>query len=167
MEAVIRLLLPHVTRWQRFELLTDTWAPIFTFLWYTRRVESAPMLRSIALSRGNTYFAAEGQGFEPATLKQPVPLFGDIALDNLREVSFAGVHVDWSKSALRNLVAFELKYHARDRGCFGHAEASVVCGDETGVVWGWDLLDVSVLIFYASTFSTTIRNSPAHSICVL
>ena len=114
MEAVVRLLLPHVIRWQRFELLTDTWAPIFTFLWYTRRVESAPMLRSIALSRCNAYFAAKGQGFEPAALKQPVPLFGGIALDNLREVSFAGVHVDWSKSALRNLVALEFKYHARD-----------------------------------------------------
>jgi hypothetical protein len=29
------------------------------------------------------------------------------------------------------------------RGVFGHAEASVVCGDEKGAVWAWDLLDVS------------------------
>ena len=31
----------------------------------------------------------------------------------------------------------------RCRACFGHAEASVVCGDENGQVWAWDLLDVS------------------------
>ena len=30
----------------------------------------------------------------------------------------------------------------RCRACFGHAEASVVCGDENGQVWAWDLLDV-------------------------
>ena len=31
----------------------------------------------------------------------------------------------------------------RCRGCFGQAEASVVCGDENGMVWAWDLLDVT------------------------
>lgn len=30
----------------------------------------------------------------------------------------------------------------RCRACFGHAEASVVCGDEKGMIWAWDLLDV-------------------------
>jgi mitogen-activated protein kinase organizer 1 len=30
----------------------------------------------------------------------------------------------------------------RCRGCFGHGEASVICGDEQGMVWAWDLLDV-------------------------
>lgn len=33
----------------------------------------------------------------------------------------------------------------RCRACFGHAEATVVCGDETGQVWAWDLLDVCPL----------------------
>ena len=31
----------------------------------------------------------------------------------------------------------------RCRACFGHGEASVVCGDENGQVWACDLLDVS------------------------
>jgi mitogen-activated protein kinase organizer 1 len=31
------------------------------------------------------------------------------------------------------------------RAVFGHAEASVVCGDERGSVWAWDLLDVRTL----------------------
>ncbi len=30
----------------------------------------------------------------------------------------------------------------RCRSCFGHGEASVICGDENGMVWAWDLLDV-------------------------
>jgi len=33
----------------------------------------------------------------------------------------------------------------RCRASFGHGEASVVCGDEKGLVWAWDLLDVSDL----------------------
>ncbi|KAJ7287776.1 nuclear mRNA splicing protein [Mycena rebaudengoi] len=33
----------------------------------------------------------------------------------------------------------------RCRGCFGHGEASVICGDEQGMVWAWDLLDAKPL----------------------
>ncbi|THH08143.1 hypothetical protein EW145_g2900 [Phellinidium pouzarii] len=34
----------------------------------------------------------------------------------------------------------------RCRACFGHAEASVICGDENGQVWAWDLLDATPLL---------------------
>lgn len=34
----------------------------------------------------------------------------------------------------------------RCRACFGHGEATVICGDEQGMVWAWDLLDVSALL---------------------
>jgi mitogen-activated protein kinase organizer 1 len=30
----------------------------------------------------------------------------------------------------------------RCRACFGHREATVICGDEEGRVWSWDLIDV-------------------------
>ncbi|KAL5507067.1 hypothetical protein ACEPAH_6523 [Sanghuangporus vaninii] len=33
----------------------------------------------------------------------------------------------------------------RCHACFGHAEASVICGDENGQVWNWDLLDAKPL----------------------
>ena len=40
----------------------------------------------------------------------------------------------------------DFKGHAsasyRIRACFGHGEASVLCGDEEGKVWAWDLVDV-------------------------
>lgn len=115
MENAIRLLIPHVERWHTVELLTDTWAPIFTFLWYTRKVKSAPVLETISLSRCNVYFASKGEMFSPVALKQPIPLFGDAeALPALCTVSLAGVHVDWSISNLRNLKELELKYHASD-----------------------------------------------------
>ncbi len=34
----------------------------------------------------------------------------------------------------------------RIRACFGHGDASVVCGDEDGKVWAWDLVDVRVVL---------------------
>ncbi|KAF8586681.1 nuclear mRNA splicing protein [Ramaria rubella] len=33
----------------------------------------------------------------------------------------------------------------RSRACFGHAEASVISGDEQGCVWAWDLVDATSL----------------------
>lgn len=33
----------------------------------------------------------------------------------------------------------------RCRACFGYAEASVVCGDENGCIWAWDLVDAAIL----------------------
>lgn len=30
----------------------------------------------------------------------------------------------------------------RVRACFGHGEATVICGDENGQIWAWDLVDV-------------------------
>src|ERR1700691_3207131 len=115
MENVIRLLSPHVSRWRNLELFTDTWSPIFTFLWYLRKVQSAPMLERLSLSRCNVYFAASGEIFRPAALKQPIPLFGGgEGLKRLQKVVLAGVHVDWSNSGLLDLVELELKYHAMD-----------------------------------------------------
>lgn len=37
----------------------------------------------------------------------------------------------------------------RCRACFDHAEATVACGDENGMVWAWDLLDVRLLLLQA------------------
>lgn len=36
----------------------------------------------------------------------------------------------------------------RCRACFGPGEASVICGDENGQVWAWDLLDVRVFLVH-------------------
>jgi mitogen-activated protein kinase organizer 1 len=47
-----------------------------------------------------------------------------------------------SGKLLNDFTGHSLKNY-RSRACFGHNEASVVCGDENGQVWAWDLLDVS------------------------
>ncbi|KAG6842154.1 hypothetical protein C0991_001647 [Blastosporella zonata] len=33
----------------------------------------------------------------------------------------------------------------RCRACFGHGEATVICGDENGQIWAWDLVDAKLL----------------------
>lgn len=51
----------------------------------------------------------------------------------------------------------------RCRSCFSHGEASVVCGDEEGRVWAWDLLDVSIssiLLSSALTRLTMVQAVP-------
>ncbi|EEB89081.1 hypothetical protein MPER_12866, partial [Moniliophthora perniciosa FA553] len=104
MKVILKLLLPHVGRWKTFEMLLDTWEPMHTFLVQTSGVKEAPMLQSVALSRVNAYFVTKGQTFQPDDLKKPVPLFGGCALGSLRDVTLSGVHVDWTRSHLRNLL---------------------------------------------------------------
>lgn len=41
----------------------------------------------------------------------------------------------------------------RIRACFDHGEASVVCGDEGGAVWAWDLVDVRAICSFATKLS--------------
>ncbi|KAF8551261.1 hypothetical protein OG21DRAFT_1418332, partial [Imleria badia] len=104
MESLMRFLVPHASRWHSIELLTDTWAPIFTFLSCTAAIESTPLLQSIRLARCNAYFVAEGETFRPADLALPVAWFGGGAsLSHLCHVSLSGVHVDWAQSGLTGL----------------------------------------------------------------
>ena len=115
MESIMRFLVPQASRWQSIELLTDTWAPIFTFLSYTTAIDSAPLLRTIRLARCNEYFVSQGETFRPVHLALPVAWFrGGAGLSYLRHVSLSGVHVDWTQSGLAGLRELELRYHARD-----------------------------------------------------
>ncbi|KAJ7184794.1 hypothetical protein C8R46DRAFT_466736 [Mycena filopes] len=118
MEAVLDLLLPSAGRWRSFELLTDTWAPIFTFLLRTQSLGPVlANLEKLLLARCNAYFARKGQMFEPTALGQHLPLFGageKTVLPRLREVMLTGVHVNWAAPPLANLTTLELKYHAAD-----------------------------------------------------
>lgn len=51
--------------------------------------------------------------------------------------------MDMSSGRLLNDFTGHVNTAYRCRGCFGHAEATVVCGDENGMIWAWDLMDVS------------------------
>lgn len=54
--------------------------------------------------------------------------------------------MDMSSGRMLNEFKAHLNDSYRCRACFGHGEASVICGDEKGQVWAWDL--VSVIIVY-------------------
>ena len=53
----------------------------------------------------------------------------------------------------------------RCRACFGHGEATVICGDEKGQLWAWDLVDVGpgLTLFMPLIDSSTGRPAPAQS----
>ncbi|PFH50903.1 hypothetical protein AMATHDRAFT_75291 [Amanita thiersii Skay4041] len=53
--------------------------------------------------------------------------------------------MDMSTGKLLNDFSGHVNTAYRCRGCFGHAEATVICGDEKGMVWVWDLMDAKVL----------------------
>ena len=114
MQSIMQLLITHVERWQIVEMRADTWAPICTFLWLSRGAKAAPVLEKLSLSRCNAYFTSRDQTFQPASLRRPIKLFGDIALGRLREVSLVGVHIDWSDPPLKNLTHLVFQYHAHD-----------------------------------------------------
>ncbi|KAH0589892.1 hypothetical protein J132_06328 [Termitomyces sp. J132] len=114
METIIRLLMVHACRWKHFELFTDTWAPIFTFLCYTRHIKSVPLLVSLSLHRCNAFFASKEATFAPVEMRMPIQLFGGRVLERLRQVTLTGVHIDWSTPLLCNLTRLEFRYLASD-----------------------------------------------------
>ena len=114
MQSIMQLLITHVERWQMVEMRADTWTPICTFLWLSRGAKAAPALEKLSLSRCNAYFTSRDQTFQPTSLRRPIKLFGDIALERLREVSLVGVHIDWSEPPFKNLTHLVFKYHAHD-----------------------------------------------------
>ncbi|OJT02492.1 WD repeat domain-containing protein 83 [Trametes pubescens] len=53
--------------------------------------------------------------------------------------------MDMSTGKMLNDFSGHASSSYRIRACFGHGEASVVCGDEDGKVWAWDLVDAAPL----------------------
>jgi mitogen-activated protein kinase organizer 1 len=53
--------------------------------------------------------------------------------------------MDMTTGKLLNDFSAHTNSEYRCRACFGHGEASVICGDEKGMVWAWDLLDVRLI----------------------
>ncbi|KAL6308147.1 nuclear mRNA splicing protein [Sparassis latifolia] len=53
--------------------------------------------------------------------------------------------MDMSTGTMLNDFTGHTNTSYRCRACFGHGEASVICGDEKGMVWAWDLVDAAPL----------------------
>lgn len=72
--------------------------------------------------------------------------------------------MDSSTGKLLNDFTGHVNEAYRCRACFGHAEASVICGDENGQVWAWDLLDVCPLrSFYNFIVSQNSQRQKSYS----
>jgi mitogen-activated protein kinase organizer 1 len=54
--------------------------------------------------------------------------------------------MDSSTGKLLNDFKGHINISYRCRACFGFNEASIVCGDENGSVWAWDLVDVNIQV---------------------
>lgn len=96
MQVIMGAVLPEIQRWQEITILADNWAPLHAFLHYVQNM-FPPLLRKLSLQRHNPYFAGPSQKFAPATSRVFVPLFGNVALEELRTVELQGIHVDWGK----------------------------------------------------------------------
>ncbi|KIY67170.1 WD40 repeat-like protein [Cylindrobasidium torrendii FP15055 ss-10] len=53
--------------------------------------------------------------------------------------------MDMSTGKMLNKFIGHKNSEYRIRGCFGHGEANVLCGDEDGRVWEWDLLGATTM----------------------
>ncbi|KAG6848789.1 hypothetical protein H0H93_013980 [Arthromyces matolae] len=53
--------------------------------------------------------------------------------------------MDTATGKLLNDFTGHLNTSYRCRACFGHGEANVICGDENGQIWNWDLLDAKLI----------------------
>lgn len=68
--------------------------------------------------------------------------------------------MDGSTGKLLNDFNGHVNTSYRCRACFGFNEASIICGDENGAVWAWDLLDVSIQV----SLRTEVHSFPDHSL---
>ncbi|KAH9485025.1 WD repeat domain-containing protein 83 [Psilocybe cubensis] len=53
--------------------------------------------------------------------------------------------MDCSTGKMLNDFTGHVNESYRCRACFGHGEATVICGDEKGQVWAWDLVDAKIM----------------------
>ncbi|KAF5393221.1 hypothetical protein D9757_000702 [Collybiopsis confluens] len=53
--------------------------------------------------------------------------------------------MDMSNGKMLNDFSGHANSSYKCRACFGHGEANIICGDENGMIWAWDLLDAKLL----------------------
>ena len=111
MVEIMQWLGPSHPRWRSLTVLTDTWAPMHTFLAYSTMFSSLPRLEELSLNRCNS-FAGLPDAPDPVPF-DPVELFGGNAnLPRLRHVTLAGTHIDYSCTGFKNLLSLDLRHQA-------------------------------------------------------
>lgn len=106
------LLVPHVSRWRSFQLLTSDYAHMHTALTALSKCPSAPLLETLQLYHYDD--ADEAEEFEPKELSQSFRILDGDA-PKLSVMALWGVHIDWDSPGLfAHLTDIELAYHAKD-----------------------------------------------------
>ncbi|KAF6758919.1 hypothetical protein DFP72DRAFT_988900 [Ephemerocybe angulata] len=101
MQDILNRLIPEAKRWKALDILTDYMASHLLFPSPHQNHRRPPPPR--------------GQTFEPVALNEHIPLFGGSPIPKLRQLCLTGVHIDWTKSSLRNLTCLEFKYPRHGR----------------------------------------------------
>lgn len=109
MVEIMQWLGPSHPRWRSLTVLTDTWAPMHTFLAYSTMFSSLPNLERLSLSRCNA-FTGLPDAPDPVP-SDPVELFGGNAhLPKLRHVTLAAVHINYSCTGFEGLLSLDLRH---------------------------------------------------------
>ncbi|TDL22119.1 hypothetical protein BD410DRAFT_788809 [Rickenella mellea] len=117
-DFIADLIIPHVERWQRFELMVSDFAIMHKALSRMAECTSAPLLEGLQLYHYED--CEDYEIFSPKHLRAPLlPFHGNAP--RLTEVALWGVHIDWTAACpatgiglLHGLTGLELAYHAQD-----------------------------------------------------
>ena len=102
MSALMDLLVPGFARISELYLLADTWTVMFTALRRLKHI-AVPSLKLLEVHRTGPAYVQFGRGQTPPDLHNPIVLF-DGKAPALRHVVLNGVHVNWTRSPLRDLL---------------------------------------------------------------
>ncbi|KAF9469859.1 hypothetical protein BDZ94DRAFT_1243422 [Collybia nuda] len=97
-------------------IILEDWEPILTILDKLRIAATAAkatgvslLIERFELHRSGSPYVQIGDGYQPSSLRHPLPLFGGVPTPKLTYFSINGVHVDWGRSHIHNLTTLDLR----------------------------------------------------------
>jgi hypothetical protein len=95
-----------------FIIILEDWEPVLTILDKLRTAavtHGPPSIERFELHRSGSPYVQIGDGYQPSSLRHPLPLFGGVPTPKLTYFSINGVYIDWRQSHLRNLTTLDLR----------------------------------------------------------
>jgi len=117
-QRLVQHIIPKISHIRSFVMVAQDWDPILCIIDAFRRVaeERLPMIiRTFEVHRGGSVYVQLGTGYQPSFYTQPMPLFGGAIVPSLRHVACNGVHFDWDKSHLSDLLTFDIRRMPLDK----------------------------------------------------
>lgn len=118
MRVILGQVMPRIHRVRIFIVLLQEWDTLLYIVDQLRALKlltETPMcLERLELHRMGVPYIQLGNGYT-GPYGEAMPLFGGKVISTLRNVSLSGVHVDWSRTFLSNLVVLDLRKIALNR----------------------------------------------------